>query len=96
MPNWQGKKSAGSHTTLIEAAVPFVKQAQGMERVKKISLGIIKPTPNIVGRRRIKFTAMSGGLKATIRGNTSLQEIRIYTSNVDEVKKELEKVFLEE
>lgn len=35
MPTWQGKKSGGGHTTLIEAAVPLVKAAEKLPEVTK-------------------------------------------------------------
>ena len=45
MPKWQGKKSGGSHTTLIEAAVPLIREAEKLAEVTKIALGFIKSTP---------------------------------------------------
>lgn len=94
MPTWQGKKSGGSHTTLIDAAEPLVERAEKMPQVTKIALGYIKPTPGKTGKRRVKFTPIQGGIKATIRGNTSIQEIWIYTNSPEQVQQELEKIQL--
>ncbi len=88
-PKWQGKKSAGSHTTLIEAALPLVKEAEELEAVKRISLGYIKATPGTPGKRGVKFAFIQGGLLAKVRGNTAIQEIRIYTDFPQEVQKVL-------
>jgi hypothetical protein len=73
------KKLTRSHTTLIEAAEDIVKKATQMIEVSKVSLGIIKQIS--VGKPRIKFLPITGGIKATIRGNASIQEIFIYTND---------------
>lgn len=91
---WQGRKSTGSHTTLIEVALPLVKEAEKLEAVKRISLGYIKATPGTPGRKGVKFTFMQGGLLAKVRGNTAIQEIRIYTDFRQEVQEALEKVYI--
>ena len=92
-PKWQGRKHAGSHTTLIEAAEPLVKEAEKLEAVKRISLGYIKPTPGTPGKRGVKFSLISGGLKAKVRGNTAIQEIYIYTRSPQEVQEVLGKIY---
>jgi hypothetical protein len=94
MPNWQGKKSGGTHTTLIDAAESFVKTAEKLPEVTKIVLGFIKATPGKKGHRRVKFATTRSGLLLTVRGNTSVQEVRIYTASPGVVQQELEKVRL--
>ena len=94
MPTWQGKKSGGTHTTLIDAAEPLIKAAEKLPEVTKIVLGFIKPTPGKHGKRRVKFAITRSGLLMTVRGNTSVQEIHIYTDSPKEVKQNLEKVRL--
>ncbi len=94
MSKWQGKKSGGTHTTLIEAAVPLVKEAEKLSEVSKISLGFIKVTPGKRGKRGVKFSLIVGGLLAKVRGNTSVQEIRIYTVFPDVVQQTLERIRL--
>ena len=89
-PKWQGRKHAGSHTTLIEAAESLIKEAERLEAVKRISLGYIKPTPGTTGKRGVKFVPMRGGLRAKVRGNTAVQEILIYTDFPQEVQEALE------
>ena len=39
----RGPKFNMRHTTIIEAALPFVQVLKGSPAVKKISLGVIKP-----------------------------------------------------
>ena len=83
-----------SHTSLIEAALPVVKKASQMPEVSKISLGIIKQIN--IGKPRIKFSTITGGIKAVIRGNASIQEIFIYTKESDLVSDTLDKLFNKE
>ncbi|MDO8474527.1 MAG: DUF2103 domain-containing protein [bacterium] len=94
MAKWQGKKSGGTHTTLIEAAEPLVRAAEKLPEVAKISLGFIKSTPGQRGTKRVKFKRSTSGLLMTVRGNTSVQAIRIYTASPDIVQQELEKIRL--
>ena len=94
MSKWQGKKSGGTHTTLIEAAVPLIKEAEKLLEVTKIALGFIKSTPGQRGTKRVKFQRSTSGLLMTVRGHTSVQAIRIYTTSPDVVQQSLEKVRL--
>jgi hypothetical protein len=93
-PKWQGEKSGGSHTTLIEVAGPLIGAAEKMPEVKKISLGHITVTRGSRGKRGMKFAPLRGGLKVRVRGNTSVQEIWIYTDFPKEVQQQLEKIKL--
>lgn len=85
------KKITRSHTSLIEAAEGVVKCASQMTEVSKISLGIIKQIN--VGKPRIKFLPINGGVKASVRGNASIQEIFIYTSDTEKTVQILTKLF---
>ena len=85
------KKLTRSHTSLIEAAEDVIKRATEMSEVSKISLGVIKQIS--VSRPRIKFLPMTGGVRAIIRGNASIQEIFIYTSNPKDTVKTLTNLF---
>ena len=62
-----------------------------MDEVSKISLGIIKQIN--IGKPRIKFLPINGGVKAVIRGNASIQEIFIYTNAPANTIKILTKLF---
>ena len=79
-----GGKLTSSHTTLIDAAAPVVDFLQRCEEVSKISLGLIKNIGK--GQTGLKFHPVTGGWKVTIRGNTSLQEIVVYTTNPERVR----------
>lgn len=86
-----GGKFTGSHTTLIDATEKIVDRASELPEVTKIVLGIIKQIGN--GKRNVKFTDIPAGLKLNIRGNTTIQEVFIYSSNPIKTKKELQKNF---
>jgi hypothetical protein len=85
------KKLTRSHTSLIEAAEEVVKHATEMSEVSKISLGVIKSIS--VGKQRIKFLPITGGIRAIIRGNASIQEIFIYTTDENKTIKVLTELF---
>ena len=92
MPRHQaGGKLTRSHTTLIDAAQPVVDWLQKAENVSKISLGMIK----VIGRGKpgLKFHPVTGGWRLVIRGNISLQELVIYTSEPERLKQQVEKRF---
>ena len=88
---FSSKKLTRSHTSLIEAAEDVIKYATEMSEVSKISLGVIKQIT--VGKQRIKFLPITGGIKAIIRGNASIQEIFIYTKETKLVTKTLTSFF---
>jgi hypothetical protein len=79
----QGGKFGGSHTTVIDAAVPVVDLAHKLPSVTNISPGFItsglRPAN---GKIRVKLTEFLGGVLLNVRGNTSQQEIRIYSTDV--------------
>lgn len=79
-----GGKLTRSHTTVIDAVAPVVDLLQTTESVSKISLGIIKQIGK--GPQGIKFHTITGGLRLVIRGNTSLQEIMVYTTDPEGIK----------
>jgi hypothetical protein len=85
----QGKKMGGKHTTVIDAALGVVDLALNMPEVSKVSVGHIKVGIRS-GKHRIKVKEMIGGVILTVRGSTSVQEIRIYGSDISKIKKVFE------
>jgi len=79
-----GGKLTRSHTTLIDAAIPVVELLQAFPAVTKISLGLIKSIGK--GPQNLKLMPQVGGWKLVIRGNTSLQEITVYTTDPEAVR----------
>jgi hypothetical protein len=85
------KKLTRSHTSAIEKAEEVVAVIQKMPAVTKISLGIIKHIG--VGKPAVKFHAITGGFRAVIRGNISIQEIFVYAKEEAAVKKKIQGIF---
>lgn len=85
------KKITRSHTSVIEKAEEVVLMAKNLPEVSKIALGIIKHIG--VGKQAVKFHPITGGFKATIRGNISIQEIFIYTKDEAGVQKKIKALF---
>lgn len=87
-----GGKYTASHTTVIAAAEAPARAAARLESVSKISLGLIKTLRN--GPPAIKFLEeCSGCLLVKVRGGSSIQEVRVYTTDVDETRAAMEAAF---
>jgi hypothetical protein len=65
---------AGSHTTLIEAAVPVVRR---LDRLGRVSRGMIEAGIGARGHA-IKVTPLAGGLRLTVVSKGSRQELHVY------------------
>lgn len=89
----QGGKMGGRHTTVIDAAQLVIDLAQRMPDVTKIVAGYI--TSGVKGgKQRIKIKKITGGLLVVVRGSVSIQELRIYSDNIEETQRKLEQEFL--
>jgi hypothetical protein len=91
MPKPTHKKLTRSHTSAIARVQEVIALIQKLPEVSKISLGIIKHIG--VGRPAVKFHEITGGFRAVIRGNISIQEIFVYTKQVEEVQKLISEMF---
>jgi|GEM_PF-1491153 len=80
-------KITSSHSSATESTDKVVKVLKKSGLVSKMSLGIIKKTKGKSGNMTIKFLPMTGGTKAIIVGGGVVQEIYIYTKQIEEVKK---------
>lgn len=81
----QGGKFTASHTTVIDAARGPAVAAERLECVSKVSLGLIKKLPN--GATGIKFSDEGETcLLVKVRGRAYLQEVRVYTTDKQQVK----------
>ncbi|MBC8103677.1 MAG: hypothetical protein H7Z41_13960 [Cytophagales bacterium] len=81
----QGGKFTASHTTVIDAAREPAVAAARLVCVTKVSLGWIKKLPN--GAASIKFSDEGETcLLAKVRGTAYLQEVRVYTTDKQQVK----------
>ena len=88
-PRGSRKKTTSSHCTAIEAVEILLRLLNRMTCVDKISLGIIKPKLR-AGQRRLKIIKENDKvLLLKMRDTNSLQHVRVYTSDADEVEKAL-------
>ncbi len=84
----RGPKFNGKHSTVIPTAVPVVQAAKECPHVTKIALSVI--TPILAGKPHLKFTPMSGGLKMQVRGANAVQIFWLYTTQPEDVIREIE------
>ncbi|PID52635.1 MAG: hypothetical protein CR972_00990 [Candidatus Moraniibacteriota bacterium] len=87
-----GGKMGGKHTTLIDAAQPVVDYLMRNSHISNIIAGHItmrlKTAPH-----RLKIIEESGCLLLKVRGTASIQEIRVFASDLDIVKDDISKHF---
>lgn len=76
-----------SHSSTTEATDKVIKTLKKSNLVSKISLGVIKKTKGKSGNINIKYLPITGGVKASIVGGGTVQEIYIYTKEIEKVKK---------
>ena len=85
------KKITRSHTSIIDAAKPLIAAGEKCSLVTKMSLGIIKHIGT--GKPNLKFHPITGGVKAVVRGNTTIQELYFYTQEINTVMELLKQSF---
>ena len=87
-----GKKMGGKHTTVIDAAEKVVDYLQKNVDVSSIIACGIK-TGIKTGRHSVKIKVETGCLLLKVRGTKSIQDIRVFSQNLDKVHKEIEEKF---
>ena len=79
-----GGKYGGSHTTVTPDAGIICDAIHNIEGITKISPGYIKSgLRSVGGKRRVKILIDTGFLLVTVRGNTTTQEIYIYSNDLE-------------
>ena len=87
-----GGKMGGRHTTIIDAAAKVVDFLLKQDEVSNVIAGHIKSGIG-AAPQRIKIKKLAGCLSVIVRGGASIQEIKVFSQNLDQIKKELEKNF---
>jgi hypothetical protein len=88
-----GGKYTASHTTVIDAAAAPAQAAARLDCVRKISLGLIKTLRN--GPPAIKFSEESPGcLLVKVRGASSIQEVRVYSTDKEATQAAMQAAFM--
>ncbi len=87
-----GGKVSGKHTTVIPASEKIVDFLEKQIEIKKISVGFIKQGIK-GGNHSIKITKTASGLLLKVRGTASIQDIWVYTDDVENVAKTIKDEF---
>ena len=87
MTHRDGGKFRGKHTTLIDLAARVVDIADELPQVTGISAGYIQ-SGNAVsgGTRKVKIGEGRGSILLTVRQSRSVQEIRVFSSDMQKTK----------
>jgi hypothetical protein len=89
-----GGKIGGKHTTVIDAAKPVVDFLLKNADVSSVTMGFIKMRLK-TAPQRMKIKEESGCLFIKIRGTASIQELRVFSKNLEQVRASLELKFRE-
>lgn len=82
-----GGKYTGSHTTVTPLAARICDIAAASASVRSISPGFITAGLRpLRGPRRIKIVERQGALLISVRDTTTLQELHIYTSDLESTR----------
>lgn len=87
MAHRDGKKFRGGHTSLTDLAFRVARLAEGLPEVTGIAPGYIRSGKAVAGgRQRVKIGETRGGLLLTVRAACSVEELRIFASDIQEAK----------
>ena len=86
-----GKKIAGSHTTLIESAEVVVETAKKQKEVRKIALGMITVAKS--QQKKLRFKPIMAGWEVIVHGTKALQALYVYTTDAQKTKLAIEEAF---
>lgn len=84
-------KISKSHSSATEATRKVIRILEKSGLVSKIGLGIIQQTKSQSGNINVKCLPITGGIKAVVVGGGVVQEIYIYTNEIEQVRNILTK-----
>jgi len=87
-----GKKMGGKHTTVIDAAEKVIDFLNKNPYVSNIIAGKIKMGLK-TSAHSMKITQETGCLSIKVRGTGSIQDIRVFSQNLEIVREAFEKEF---
>lgn len=84
-------KISDSHSTMIDVAEKMVRGAALRDpHTTRVTLGIIEKTNRgVQGKFRVSFTDINGGVLMKVRGNLCVQEVQVYTDNIQKTRDNL-------
>jgi hypothetical protein len=79
-----GKKFSSNHTTLLDLSAVMVDIAAKYPEVRMITPGVVENGSGVKGgiSRKVKFAWIKGGLLMTVRQSRSVQDVYVYTSDI--------------
>lgn len=77
------------HSTATDAVQKIYDRLINHPNVKRMSFGVISPCKTVRGNRRVKILREEGALLFKVRDISSVQELRLYVSDGDEILNEL-------
>lgn len=97
MPHRDSRKSRGTHTTCSDLSAKVHDIAARIQEVTGVSLGVLKSGKGVTGgSQRVKIGDMKGGLSLTVRQSRCVQEIRVYSANVQAARLALARALRDE
>jgi hypothetical protein len=87
-----GKKMGGKHTTIIDAAEKVIDYLNKNANVSNIIAGRIKMGLK-TSQHSMKITRQTGCLAIKVRGTASIQDIMVFSQNLEQVQCDLENKF---
>ncbi|MFM2330734.1 MAG: hypothetical protein RLZZ26_241 [Candidatus Parcubacteria bacterium] len=90
MPHRDGKMFRGTHTTCSDLTARVADIANGVPGVRGVSLGYLQNCcGSTSGTQRVKFCDMPGFILLTVRQASSVQELRVFCTNLQETRTKL-------
>lgn len=96
MRHRSGGKSRGRHTTTNDLSARVHDIATKISEVTGVSVGFLSGTHNNAGKHRVKIGLMTGGLLLTVRQSCTIQQLRVFGSNIALVQEKLVKALEQE
>lgn len=97
MPHRNGEKFRGTHTTYTDLAARVADIAVRIADVKGVSPGVLQNGSGASGgAQKVKFADMHGFLLLTVRQASSVQELRVYCSNIQKTRTALARALRDE
>jgi hypothetical protein len=97
MPHRDGKKSRGTHTTCSDLSARVHDIAVRLHEVTGVALGVLQSGTGVSGgSQKVKIGDMKGGMILTVRQSRSVQEVRVYSTNVQAARLALARALRDE
>ena len=97
MPHRDGGKSRGTHTTCSDLSARVWDIAIKIQGVEGISLGVLESGKGVTGgSQKVKIGNMTGGILLTVRQSRSVQDIRIFSHDVQRARLALARALRDE